>query len=86
MRKFAFVIAAALAVTVPTVAGAQGMSIDVGDHGYRSRGDRDWRGHEHRHRDHGWHRGWDNRHHGWDRHHRDGDHVTVIKRRRYDGD
>jgi len=34
MKKFDFVIAAALAVTLPTVAGAQGMRIDVDD-GYR---------------------------------------------------
>ena len=86
MRKFAFVIAAALAVSAPTVASAQGVRVDVDD-GYRHRGDDHWRGYEHRHHDHGWHRGWDHHHHGWDRHHhRNGERVTVIKRRHYDGD
>jgi hypothetical protein len=77
MRKLAFVFVAAFVLAVPAVATAQGFSVDVGDDGYRGRGDhREFRGGD-EYRDHD--RG---RHHDWDRHHyRHGDRV-IIKRHR----
>lgn len=80
MRKLAFVFVAALAVAAPAVASAQGVSIRVGDDGYRGRGDhREYRG-GYRHHDHGWHR-------GWDRHHyRHGDRVIIKRHRHHDWD
>ncbi len=85
MRKFAVVVAAALAMAAPTVASAQRFSVRIGgDDGYRDRGDyREFRGARAEYRDHdrGWHRGWD-RDRRWDRGDRRGERVTIIKRQR----
>jgi hypothetical protein len=85
MRKLAYAIAAlaTIAVSVPTIANAQGFGVYVGgDRGYVDRGyygDRydgpRFRVYEH---DRGWHRGW--YHHDYD-----GDRGVVI-RRHYWGD
>ena len=85
MRKSAFVVVAALALTGPTIASAQGFGFSVGadDDGYHDRGEyREYRNGpiEYREHDRGRHRGWD-RH---DYRHREG--VTVIKRRHRDKD
>ena len=83
MKKLVFVLAATLAVAAPTLVRAQGFSIDLGDDGYRDRGDyREYRGVRTEYRDHdrGRHRGWDHRYD-----HRRGDRV-IIKRHRHDWD
>jgi hypothetical protein len=71
MRKFGYVAAAlgAIAVAVPSIAGAETVIIKRGGHHH------DWdrsRAEMRVHRDYGWHRGW----------HRDHDRV-VIREHRY---
>ena len=84
MRKLACGLVAALAVALPTVAGAQGFNFQFDDdNGYHDRGEyREYRDGpiEYREHDRGRHRGSD-RH---DYRHREG--VTVIKRRHRDHD
>lgn len=74
MRKLAMIVAAVAAVATVTPALAQGVTLRVGDNGYR----------HHRHErvvvrhDRGWHRGWERGHHyGWNSHRRHGARVVI---------
>jgi hypothetical protein len=73
MRKFGLIIAAvgALAIAIPSIAGAQTVVIKRGGH------HDGWHGsHARMHHDHG-------RHHGWRHRHHRGDKVVIIKKQRH---
>jgi hypothetical protein len=73
MKKLGYVFAAlgAIAIAAPSIASAETVVINRGDH-HR------YRDAHAEMRDHGWHRGW---HEGW--RHRHADKVVIIKHRHH---